>query len=66
MKICDKCGNELFAAQGRPAKTVVINGNLETEPTKLILRQYLTCRNVQCESYGKEILNTVDLKFDEE
>lgn len=66
MKTCNNCGHELFAAQGKPAKTVVLNGNSETEPTKLILRQYLECRNSQCPELNKVILNIVDLKFDEQ
>ena len=65
MKTCEKCGLELFAAQGKPAKTVILNSN-NNEPTKLILRQYLTCRNSQCSELNKEILNVVDLQFDEE
>ena len=66
MKTCDICGHELFDAQGKKAKTVVLNGNTKEKKTKLILRQYLTCRNSQCTKHGKEILNTVDLNFDEE
>lgn len=66
MKTCDKCGHELFAAQGQKAKTVILNGDTPDEPTKLILRQYLTCRNSQCTKKGDIVLNTVDLQFDEE
>ncbi len=66
MKNCDICGHELFAMQGEPAKTIVLNSNTPEAETKLILRQYLTCRNKQCTNYNKKILNTVNLNFTEE
>lgn len=66
MKTCEKCGLELFAAQGKPAETVIINADTPDKETKLILRQYLSCRNIQCENLNKEILNIVDLQFKSE
>lgn len=65
MNVCEKCGFELFGAEGKQAETIIVNGNRSDVSTKLVLKQYLTCRNQQCGDEGKEVVHFVNLNFTE-
>ena len=57
--VCEKCGCQLFVAE---SALVLVDDDTPELPTRAYERQYLVCRNQNCENKGIRIECPVELK----